>query len=158
MIYTGLTTFLPHTARYVEANRDTSGGPDSCWNWTKTKCSRGYGVLLQGSRFAKPHRVAWFIANGEIPANMHVLHSCDNPSCCNPKHLFLGTQLDNMQDKVAKNRQAKGEKNGRAKLTAEQVKEIRSTVFTKHRGIVAISREYGVSRRMIRYILDGVNW
>lgn len=75
-------------------------GPDECWEWKRARNSSGYGRL--GSTAA--HRVAWHLTNGQIPDGMYICHHCDNPPCCNPAHLFCGTQTDNMQDAKAKNR------------------------------------------------------
>lgn len=85
---------------------DTSGGPDACWEWTRGRDPHGYG------RFATPnsdlaHRASWELHNGPIPAGLNVLHHCDNPPCVNPRHLFLGTQKDNVDDMVAKGRARK---------------------------------------------------
>lgn len=85
---------------------------NECWNWNGSKNEAGYGTL--GNKYA--HRMAWQIANNkEIPSGMVICHHCDNPSCVNPNHLFIGTQKDNMQDMIKKNRQVKknniGQKN-----------------------------------------------
>jgi len=77
---------------------------DSCWIWNGSKQAAGYGELgYRGKRYAA-HRVSWEIHNGEIKNSLHVLHKCDNPSCTNPKHLFLGTHADNMHDAQNKKR------------------------------------------------------
>jgi hypothetical protein len=82
---------------------DRSGGPRSCWEWQGGKKAEGYGAAvhfgLQGA-----HRIAWYYAHGH-PGQMYVLHNCDNPACCNPRHLRLGTHLDNMRDMVERGRQ-----------------------------------------------------
>jgi len=83
----------------------------------------GYGQIRdeQGS-YATAHRISWRLHNGDIPAGMCVLHKCDNPRCVRPEHLFLGTQADNIADKVRKGRQARGERHGmaRANVVARQ--------------------------------------
>lgn len=79
-----------------------------CWNWMGYRNRVGYGQIKVGGKNLRAHRVAYAIANGHVPASLDVLHSCDNPPCCNPNHLWLGTDLDNVADKVAKGRQAKG--------------------------------------------------
>lgn len=89
---------------------DKSGGEDSCWRWTKGVDKNGYGKLtrkvpgLRKQITLRAHREAYKLANGDIPENMFVCHTCDNPSCCNPKHLFLGLPKDNTADMVAKGR------------------------------------------------------
>jgi len=84
--------------------------PDGCWLWTAGKFSPvrhgfgRYGAFWVGGKMRYAHRVAWEIFIGDIPSDMNVLHSCDNPPCCNPEHLFLGTQLDNVRDMISKGR------------------------------------------------------
>lgn len=111
---------------------------NKCWEWQRGKNVDGYGVFGTGGRKHKKrhlaHRFSWELAYGNIPTGLFVLHSCDNPSCVNPKHLFLGTNLDNIHDMMNKGRQSKGEakslalrgeNNPNAKLTKEQVEYIR---------------------------------
>lgn len=104
---------------------------------------------------------------GRIPRGFYVLHHCDNPSCVNPKHLFLGTQTDNMQDMMSKGRKTYvfGEANGAAKLTKEQALSIRSRYrrCLGGRGFHAgsaqvLSREYQVTPATILNIVRGKNW
>lgn len=102
-----------------------SNNIDDCWDWQQGCDKYGYGKFVFNNIRIKSHRFAWMITNGQIPEGLYILHSCDNRKCCNPKHLFLGTHLDNIKDKVAKGRQLKWEDNPLHKLTIEQVKEIR---------------------------------
>lgn len=99
---------------------------DGCWLWTGCAC-KGYGQLAVGARLrAYAHRFAWELNYGPISFGMCVLHRCDTPLCVRPDHLFLGTNKDNMADKVAKGRQLKGAEAYAAKLTEAQVRRIRS--------------------------------
>lgn len=86
-----------------------------CWVWTaKTRSSFGYGMIRVGGtpgRLVSAHRVAWELTNGPIPDGLWVLHGCDNPPCCNPAHLHLGTRADNMREMSERGR-AKGNKAG----------------------------------------------
>lgn len=107
-------------------------GPNECWNWKGSRKKGWHGQWRNGlGQIELAHRAAWRIMKGEIPPGMFVLHRCDNPACMNPSHLFLGTQADNLKDMWAKGRArpgvSKGEKHGNAKLTAELVRDIRSS-------------------------------
>src|SRR5688500_12201890 len=77
--------------------------PDSCWEWQRAKSDKGYGKCGLGKRTFLAHRIAYLLTNGQLP-ELDVLHHCDNPACCNPRHLFLGTHQDNMNDMKLKER------------------------------------------------------
>lgn len=98
-----------------------------CWEWQGRKTPKGYGAASVRSKPAQAHRVAWRLANGEIPPALFVLHGCDNPACCNPSHLRLGTHVENMDDRRLRNRTAQGQRLRSAKLSSEQVSAIRSS-------------------------------
>ena len=76
-----------------------------CWNWLKQKTAAGYGLTGFGGKYTGAHRRAWELAKGPIPAGLCVCHSCDNPGCVNPDHLWIGTQADNMRDSMKKHGQ-----------------------------------------------------
>jgi hypothetical protein len=82
---------------------DKSG---DCWLWTASKTHQGYGYFRFDGTMRKAHRMSWLLANGEIPDEMFVCHTCDNPSCVNPEHLWLGNNQDNMDDMNIKSRHA----------------------------------------------------
>lgn len=126
---------------------DTSGGPNACWPWTGTRVKQGYGRIHSGeprSRKMRPtHVVAWECTNGPMPPGAWGLHRCDNPPCCNPAHIFPGTYLENVADKVAKGRQMRGARNPSSKLTEEKVREIRRRVAGGEKQC-ALEAEFGV--------------
>lgn len=107
--------------------------PDECWEWTASLTKKGYGSFgwVSGSEYA--HRVSWILRFGDIPDDLHVLHSCDNRKCVNPDHLFLGTTQDNSKDMVSKGRSMTNEKNPMSKLNAEKVREIRDILRSPSR-------------------------
>lgn len=126
-----------------------------CWLWMGPAKER-YGSLKVHGKPTAAHRYSWALHRGPIPAGMKVCHRCDVPFCVNPGHLFLGTQADNHADMVAKNRRAsfKGVNNGKAKLTPEQVLQIRGDA----RSLKHIAADYGVSLGAISQIKLGKVW
>lgn len=88
----------PQEARFW-AKVDRSGGPDSCWPWTAMKLAKGYGGFFHGGALTGAHRISKFLELGDLPIGKLVRHVCNNPSCVNPAHLEVGTQLENMQDR-----------------------------------------------------------
>lgn len=140
----------------------------SCWIW-KGRTRNGYGYIGLGktdpSRDYRrgqfgAHRISYFLANGTDPFPLHALHRCDNPPCVNPDHLFLGTQADNDRDRDAKGRgnQAHGETHCRAKLSKEDIEEIRRKHVPWKVGYPALAKEFGVSRQTISQIIKGRAW
>lgn len=103
------------------------GGRLECWEWQAGLRCGGYGVfVLRHGKTLPSHRFIWSEIHGEIPKGLNICHKCDNPRCVNPRHLFIGTQYDNIQDQIRKGRMVRGEQHGRAKLRAAQVLEIRA--------------------------------
>jgi len=149
-------------------------GTDECWPWTAGRNGRGYGRFNLRGKMYSAHRVAWVIANGSVPEAMCIRHlACDNPPCCNPAHLAVGTDADNMADMKAKQRAptgerhgrrtqpeatARGEKGGRAKLTATDVLAIRERYATGEMTQKALAQEYAVGPTLIWSIVHGVIW
>jgi|SRR5882724_6627745 len=131
-------------------------GRDECWKWKGPRI-KGYGQfwISQSSRLA--HRASWLLMVGDIPTGQCVLHRCDTPACVNPRHLFLGTQLENIADCISKGRNVRGETQGRSKVTSSQVLKIRelrrSGVKTE-----AIAKEFGVSHDCVRAIVRRTRW
>lgn len=133
--------------------------PEGCWSWSGNKDQDGYGLLSFSGKTLKAHRVSWQIHKGKIPPNIFVLHSCDNPICSNPDHLFLGTARDNLIDMIKKGRRvaAKGEKHSRAKLKNENVMEIRSLLKQGY-SFGKLGKKFNVDRTAIRNIKNGKSW
>lgn len=131
-----------------------------CWLWIGTT-TWGYGLIWEGGKrnqkLLRAHRASWLIHYGPIPDGLFVLHKCDTPSCVNPTHLFLGTQKDNIQDSIDKDRHAYGGKNGQSKLTAKQVETIRFLLSFGHTHS-SIAEKYGVARSTISGINTGKSW
>jgi len=128
-----------------------------CWAWKASKNRHGQGRISWNGRGQNASRVVWEIAYGEIPDGLCVCHHCDNPGCVNPIHLFLATHAENMADRDAKGRQARGEKNAQSKLTERQVLEIRE--LCKAGGLHReIGKAYGVSKFAIGKISQRISW
>ena len=141
---------FPHTSQYTVDER-------GCWNWKAYKNPAGYGQVRVDWKLWLTHRLAWACHKGSIPDTLLVLHTCDNPACCNPEHLFLGTHLDNVADKELKGRGNKGEVNPSAKLTLQDVRYIKQEL-AKRRSQSALAREFSVNRSCICKIASGALW
>jgi hypothetical protein len=144
--------------RMVEVNER------GCWNWMGSK-RNGYGRLVIGSRatgsrkFVSAHRYSYQTFVEPIPDKLMVCHKCDNPSCVNPDHLFVGNRQDNVNDRELKGRNNHfvGEKSPTSKLTAEKVTEIRKLIASGV-GVTDIADIYGVHYSTISEIRDGKAW
>lgn len=151
--------------------------PDECWPWTGCSNNTGYGSFRVGGKVEGTHRISWFLADGLIPVLFEglpsqICHSCDNPPCCNPAHLFFGNDKINSQDSVAKDRRAgsrvhskffpkleyRGEGNPNVRLTKEIVVRIRELygrgVFTQEE----LGNMFGVKQVAISRIIRRVTW
>lgn len=123
------------------------GEPDECWEWIAARDQDGYGLTDILGRSRRATRIIYQIVNGDIPEGIFVCHKCDHPWCVNPNHLFLGTPLDNMLDKVAKGRQFRPtwRDNPNYKLSDDDVAEMRSLLSTGKYTLLEIAERYNVS-------------
>ena len=126
--------------------------PDSCWEWLGSTDQKGYGQIGLGGRgkgMEKSNRTAWRLTNGPIPPGMNVLHHCDNPSCCNPSHLFLGTLADNNADMKAKLRLEHGATHHAVRFDYSVVEQARQ-MWSMGKSRQAIAGELGVPYTSVR--------
>lgn len=138
------------------------GDPDECWEWQRSCCGlrREYGKTSYDGKGILAHRAAWLLTHGSLPERpLEVCHSCDNPLCCNPRHLWIGTHYQNMIDKVTKGRANTpfGSRNGGAKLTelqVEQIKQLLASGLSQRK----IAEQFNVSQPSICYINSGSHW
>ena len=130
---------------------------NGCWEWTgKKMCESfngGYGRISIDGKHYTVHRLAYMLAIGEIADGLLVCHKCDNPPCCNPEHLFLGTPEDNMNDCVTKGR-LEGRKGVGAKKLKPYWKDI-CDKFSLGATLKALAKEYGTSPQTIKFIVYG---
>lgn len=124
-------------------------GPDECWPWTGATTS-GYGRLSRAGRMVYAHRVAFELSSGPIPSGLEVCHTCDNPLCCNPTHLWLGTHQQNMADMGRKRRHTIRHQ----KLTDAQVLQLRARAAGGEKA-VALAAAYGIKRVTVYNIVNG---
>jgi len=132
---------------------------DDCWEWKANK-RNGYGRIYFDGRLHTAHRISWIIHFGEIPDKLKVLHKCDNPSCVNPYHLFLGTQEDNVHDMCNKNRNKYpiGEQVHKARLSRTSVIKIKRLYETGKFTLNKLAEDFKVSKGCISHIIKGRSW
>lgn len=171
-------TLSPEQVKKFWTKVDQSAGPDACWPWLGQMNQHGYGRFLVSTKPASKvtaNRLAWFLANGPIPEDHVIAHRCDNPPCCNPSHLIAMTQTENVRDRNNKGRQVsgpnapqwqapsprqapRGERANRARLTEDQVREIRRLYAAGGIGQKELARIYGVWENAIWMIVHRKSW
>lgn len=146
---------------WEKVNIDDNG----CWEWTGYRSPSGYGRIGSAGKYGRgliASRVSYELHYGPIPPGLHVLHSCDNPPCVRPDHLFLGTDADNVADMFSKERQPRrdnqGAKNPRAKLSETEVRELRTRYANGGISMAALAREYGISTGYVHNIISRRTW
>ena len=137
-------------------------GDNECWEWIGTKDRHGYGYITDNHERKFAHRVSYELHSGPIIEGAFIIHSCDNPSCVNPNHLRQGTAQDNVDDMISRGRanhyNPRGEEHGRAKLTWEQVREIRGKYIPFKYSTTRLGKEFGISQGHIARIISGLAW
>lgn len=144
-------------------NKVRTGSAEECWAWMGCKDKNGYGVVnrrkVSKNGFIRAHRYSFYLLNAKLPNNM-ACHTCDNPSCVNPNHIYDGTGSDNMRDMIARNRQRAaeqaGENNGNSKLTLDNVVKIKALLMERNN--TEIASEFGVHHSTISAIRRGKIW
>ncbi len=131
---------------------------NECWEWMGPITGRGYGSISIDCKECAVHRLVYELIIGFIPNGLCVLHHCDNKKCCNPSHLWLGTNQDNVNDRDNKQRQCLGEKNGQAKLNQNDVRDIRRIYDGKINTFTILGKKYGVHISTIKSIIYRTNW
>ncbi len=134
---------------------------NGCINWLGNRDKLGYGRIVVNKKLQLVHRFSYFMYHDKYPEN-NACHSCDNPSCVNPFHLFDGTQHENIHDKIKKGRALSGDhsgqRNGRAKLTQEIVNKIRKEKIETNITNKALSLKYGVGQSQMTRIINNIHW
>lgn len=132
-------------------------GIGECWPWTGSRSPLGYGYITVRRKYTLAHRLAHELCVGPIPPGLFVCHHCDNPPCCNPAHLFVGTSGDNIRDAAAKGRMARGRDLPGTKLTEESVRAIRGAL-AEGATLKAMANQYGVCDGTISRAKTGKTW
>jgi len=171
--YRSIPSLTPQeTARFQ--NKIDTRDPDECWEWKAGRTVDGYGWFKIGRQPFLAHRIAWVLANGAIPPGLAICHQCDNPPCCNPRHLHPESLTYNNRDRARKGRSnslraekhwshkhpeavLRGENNGQAKITEIQVREIRNLSATGASD-ATLAKRYSVSRKAIWQIVRRRVW
>lgn len=150
----GITLVPHHVLRFWRKVEKSESG---CWEWVGSKWNNGYGRFMVEKRRRKAHRISFLLRNGILPSDKIVCHKCDNPSCVNPDHLFLGTVDDNSKDMVSKGRSTHGERNGRSILRESDVREIRSINPTSQQ-CRELASKFGCHPNAIKQVVKKETW
>ena len=131
-------------------------GSTGCWEWMASKSKSGYGKKKLNYIDWRAHRLAWTLWRGEIPEGLLVCHSCDNPGCVNPEHLWLGSHKDNAEDRAAKGRSRtpRGLDHWRGVLSDENIVVLRRLWATKMFTQKVLAKHYGVSQAHISAVIN----
>lgn len=130
---------------------------DGCWEWSATKNNRGYGMVGINYHHYLAHRISYLIHNGPFQKRAKVLHKCDNPKCVNPEHLFLGSMKDNTKDMLEKGRGAVGTRSIHAKVTEDDVLQMR-IMSSEGASTAEIARRFGLTPGTVSVAVRGLKW
>lgn len=138
---------------------DKTTTPNGCWEWLgQCQPKMPYGRYTLSGKFWTAHRLSYTLVKGSIPQGLIVLHSCDNPKCCRPEHLSLGTKADNAKDRDTKQRQARGITNGSTKLTEQDVLDIRNMPYGNRGDNKRIRLKYNLDKTTVQKIVNRITW
>lgn len=151
-------TYEEHCESFrVRAEKNTKVSETGCWELQSSILDNGYGYMSFCGKAKLAHRASYEAFIGPIPDELFVLHECDNRKCINPKHLFLGTHDDNMQDMDSKGRRKSGERHYMAVLTDDLVRELRKN-YKPGDSWMALEKQYGINRGVLRPAILGTTW
>lgn len=131
---------------------------NDCWGWLGAKGVNNYSIFKIKYERYRASRVSYFLEYGIDPENLDVCHTCDNPICINPKHLFLGTRLDNMKDASLKNRMCKGGDNIKSKLKESDIPKIKEIYSKGGISQLKLSKQFSVSQAIIARVISSKLW
>lgn len=147
-----------HSVESFWALSDRPDDPNGCWTWRGNVDSDGYGRISFSGRYHKAHQLAYRLSNGVMKRKVYICHKCGNRLCVNPEHLYHGNSKQNAQDMIRHGRSLKGERNHNAKLTSENVREIRKKYDAGGGNTVTLAAEYGVTQGAISHVVLGKTW
>jgi hypothetical protein len=138
---------------------DKTTTPNACWEWQgQCQPKLPYGRYTINGKFWTAHRLSYTLTKGPITQGLVVMHSCDNPKCCRPEHLSLGTKADNAKDRDIKQRQARGITNGSTKLTEQDVLDIRNMPYGQRGDNKRIRLKYNLDKTTVLKIVNRITW
>lgn len=152
------SNYTPKFIKRFNAKINKTINSNDCWIWLAGTNEKGYGRIFFNGKCLRAHRVAYELQHGTISDGLGVLHSCDNPACCNPNHLSLGSNIDNVMDCVSKGRNTRGHRHGLSKLTELDVRAIRNEYSFGENGYGRLAKKYNVHENTILCVIRRITW